>query len=64
MGQMIGVKPGVKNDLGYSFGLNGIEGKWRAQGDDFRTFLRDFVSGLPQFDPLSGAMSTGKLGVV
>src|SRR5260370_15970989 len=37
---------------------------WRAQGDDFRIFLRDFVSGLPQFDPLSGAMSTGKLGVV
>jgi len=31
--QMIGVTPGVKNDLGYSFGLNGIEGKWRARGD-------------------------------
>jgi len=38
---MIGVKPGVKNDLGYSFGLNGIQEKWRALGlgDDFRTLL-------------------------
>jgi len=45
---MIGVKSGVKNDLGYSFGLNGIQGKWRAQGDDFRTFLNEFVSSVPQ----------------
>jgi len=31
--QMIGVKTGVKNDLGYSFGLNEIQGKWRARPD-------------------------------
>ncbi len=24
---------------------------WRAQGDDFRTFLRDFVSVVPQSTP-------------
>ena len=52
--QTTGVKPGVKNDLGYSFGLNGIQGKWRAQGDDFRTFLADFVAALPQVEFPSG----------
>jgi hypothetical protein len=26
------------------------EKKWCAQGDDFRTFLHDFVASLPQFD--------------
>jgi len=30
---MIGVKAGVKNDLGYSFGVNAIQGEWRARGD-------------------------------
>ena len=25
-------------------------GKWRAQGDDLRTFLTDFVAALPQID--------------
>src|SRR6267378_946933 len=29
---MIGVKPGVKNDLGYSFGLNGIDWKMARPG--------------------------------
>jgi hypothetical protein len=24
--------------------------KWRAQGDDFRTFVGDFVAALPQVD--------------
>jgi len=24
--------------------------KWRAQGDDFRTFLADFVAALPHID--------------
>lgn len=24
--------------------------KWRAQGDDFKTFLRDFEAALPQID--------------
>jgi hypothetical protein len=24
--------------------------KWRAQGDDFRTFLSDFVANVPQFE--------------
>jgi len=46
---MVGVKTGVKNDLGYSFGLREIQGKWRAQGDDFRTFLLELVANLPQF---------------
>jgi hypothetical protein len=33
----------VKNDLSYFlFSVN-----WRAQGDDFRTFLADFVAALP-----------------
>ena len=32
------------------------KGKWRAQGDDYRTFLGDFVASLPQFDFL-GALS-------
>jgi hypothetical protein len=27
-----------------------IRKKWRAQGDDFRTFLGDFVAALPQID--------------
>ena len=26
------------------------ESEWRAQGDDFRTFLGDFVSALPQIE--------------
>ncbi len=43
---MTGVKPGVKNHLGYSFRLDGIQGKWRAQGDDFRTFLGEFLSSM------------------
>jgi hypothetical protein len=30
--------------------------KWRAQGDDFRTFLGDFVASLPQFN-ISSALS-------
>ena len=30
--------------------------KWCAQGDDFRTFLADFVANVPQFD-LSAALS-------
>ena len=29
---MIGVKAGVKNDLGYSFGLNGIDWKMARPG--------------------------------
>jgi len=28
--------------------------KWRAQGDDFRTFLGDFVAALPQIELPSG----------
>jgi len=28
--------------------------EWRAQGDDFRTFLADFVSQLPQIERLGG----------
>jgi len=30
--------------------------KWRAQGDDLRTFLTDFVASLPESD-FSGALS-------
>ena len=52
--QMVGVTTGVKNDVGYSFGLNEIQGKWRVQGDDFRTFLHDFVATQPQ-----GSFSAG-----
>jgi len=28
--------------------------EWRAQGDDFRTFLEELVSSLPQFEPAGG----------
>jgi hypothetical protein len=28
--------------------------KWRAQGDDFRTFLAEFMSALPQAEIASG----------
>ena len=34
----------------------GPKKKWRAQGDDFRIFLDDFVAALPQFE-LSHALS-------
>jgi len=29
---------------------DGCQGKWCAQGDDFRTFMRDFVASLPEME--------------
>jgi hypothetical protein len=29
---------------------NKLRKEWRAQGDDLRTFLADFVAAVPQFD--------------
>ena len=33
----------------------GPRSKWRAQGDDFRTFLQDFVASLPQVEFHAGS---------
>jgi hypothetical protein len=33
--------------------------KWRAQGDDFRTFVADFVSALPQVELRCGLSLSG-----
>jgi hypothetical protein len=33
--------------------------RWCAQGDDFRTFLGDFVAGLPQIELASGLKLVG-----
>ena len=44
----------AKQSVGFLFFLmnphGSGEGKWCAQGDDFRTFLGDFVASLPQYD--------------
>lgn len=34
-----------------------VDGKWRAQGDDFRTFLVDFVTALPGSE-ISGELNS------
>jgi hypothetical protein len=34
--------------------LKSKQERWRAQGDDSRTFLADFVAALPQNDSLLG----------
>jgi hypothetical protein len=38
------------------FSQRRLNGEWRAQGDDFSTFLDDFVAALPQIEFPSGLL--------